>query len=424
MIRKLKIKVTILSITSIFILLTFIVVGMNIINYKSVVDEADEILSILSLNRGRFPVNEEMADPEHIHDDLDEDHDHMNKFEIEIYPELPYELRYFSVYYSSDGTVYHDVSKIASVDTEMSEDYAKAALEENDERGFVGDYRYLVIEGENGTRIFFLNLDRNLNAFRKFLFSSLSMAVAGFLVVVLVIVFVSGRIIRPIAESYEKQKRFITDAGHEIKTPLTIINANADVLEMEIGPNESLADIHEQTHRLTELTNRLVYLAKMEEGFDSHSPMTELSLSGVVEEISNSFETLAKSEGKTLTKKISENISVMGDIVAVGRLVSILLDNAVKYSTSDSEIEVSVSKQGRNALLSVSNVCREPMDQEQISHIFERFYRTDESRNSSTGGHGIGLSMAKAIMTQHGGKIGATIKDGERFVITAVFSAN
>ena len=249
------------------------------------------------------------------------------------------------------------------------------------------------------------------------MWTSIGIALSGFAVVFCVICFFAGRIVRPIAESYEKQKRFITDAGHEIKTPLTIINANIDLLEMDIGTSESLSDIRQQTRRLTTLTGDLVYLARMEED-DAKPAMIEFQLSEIVSEAAAAFKAPALARRQNLSCDIEDMLSVRGNDKAITQLVSILLDNAIKYSPEGQDIALSLRGQGRTVSLTVVNTAAVPVAREQLEHVFDRFYRADPSRNSATGGHGIGLSLAHAIVTAHGGKIHAWTKDGTDFGIT------
>ena len=322
---------------------------------------------------------------------------------------------------TSGNIIYIDINRTASVSENTAAEYAQKALSSSDEYGFLGDFRFLTTEETDHMRIIFLDCGRKLEAFRSFLFASISMSLLGFIAAFFVILFFSGKIIRPMAESYEKQKRFITDAGHEIKTPLTIIGANADVLEMETGQNECIDDIKNQAARLTKLTNSLIYLAKMEES-ENTVQMIEFPVSDVVQEVASPFKTLAQTQGKTVELHIQPMLSMRGNVGAIEQLVSILMDNALKYSPKNSIITAKLEKQGKNICLSVYNSTKEELPCEKLDILFERFYRADSSRNSATGGHGIGLSIAKAIVLAHGGKIHASSQDNHSLLITAVFT--
>lgn len=406
MIRKIKIKFIILSMTALFVLLSLIVTGMNVVNYNAVVKESDDILAVLSKNRGAFP-------------DLDD-----GKKEIvppNMSPETPYESRFFSVLMNGDGDVIQaNTSRIKVVDTQMAIEYANQAFQEKKSRGFIDSYRFVRNSEENTIRITFLDCGRKINAFHTFLFASIAMASAGYAAFFVVILFFSGRIIRPIVESYEKQKRFITDAGHEIKTPLTIIHADVDVLEMEFGENEWLDDIQKQTKRLSALTNDLVYLSRIEESDDAMQ-MIEFPFSDVVSEAAASFQALAQTQEKSFRCDIQPMLSYVGNEKAIRQLVNILMDNALKYSPSRGTVSIQAEKQGRQIQLTVFNTTLTPVPKDQLNLIFERFYRIDSSRSTQTGGYGIGLSVARAIVSAHKGKIRAATQDGQSLEITVQF---
>ena len=262
--------------------------------------------------------------------------------------EMPYESRFFSVTVNDAGDVLSvDTGKIAAVDMADAVEYAQEALESGKERGFIDDYRWRKADTEDGALLLFLDCGRNLDTFRSFLLTSIAVSALGLLAVFLLILAFSGRVVRPVAESYEKQKRFITDAGHEIKTPLAIIEADADVLEMELeGESEWLSDIRLQTRRLTDLTNDLVYLSRMEERADA-APFVDFPLSDVVDETAQSFHSRAMQKRQTFTGEIERNLTLHGDEKAIRQLVSILLDNAVKYAPEDGVIRLKLARQGK-----------------------------------------------------------------------------
>ena len=231
--------------------------------------------------------------------------------------------------------------------------------------------------------------------------------------VLILMILLSKHIVKPFSENYEKQKRFITDAGHEIKTPITIINADTEVLEMDTGPNEWINDIRVQTERLSHLTKDLIYLAKMEEG-DTRTQMIDFPLSEVISETAASFQAIARTDSKQFAINIEPRISFYGDEENIRRLASILLDNALKYSDEKGCIQFNLEKKGKHIQLTAANTTRDKLDKEQLSHLFDRFYRMDASRNSETGGYGIGLSIAQAIVQMHKGKISVTAIDDHK----------
>lgn len=406
MIRKLRMKFIALSMMALFVLLTVIVAGMNIMNYNAIIVEADDTLSLLSRNRGTFPKF---------------DGENRNNLPHNMSPEAPYELRYFSVLLGKyDEVLQADTGKIKAVDTAQAIAYAEQVVADSANRGFIDDYRFFCYSEEDETRIVFLDCGREMASFHTYLFISIGMALIGYALFFFVILFFSGRIIRPVTESYEKQKRFITDAGHEIKTPLTIIKADVDVLEMEQGENEWTQDIQKQAQRLTALTKDLVYLARMEEAEDTLS-MIEFPFSDVVSEAASSFQAPAQTQGKKFQCNIQPMLSITGNEKAIHQLVSILLDNALKYSPENGIVTLTVEKQNRSVRLSVFNTTAEKIAKENLPKLFDRFYRIDASRDSRTGGYGIGLSVAKAIVAAHNGKIQAQTEDGDSLQITVTF---
>lgn len=430
MIRKLRIKFILLSMISLALLLAAIVSGMNVMSYSALVNEADSVLALLKENKGDFPKKENGARPPDDHafllpegqtDGFSPDLD--KGLPPDMSPETPYESRFFSVLLDRDGNIVRaDVSRIAAVDLSSAESYAKRAAENERDSAFVGSFRYAKkIEGDL-VRITFLDCGRRLDAFFSFLRSSVVMSFIGLALVFFVIFFFAGRIIRPIAESYGKQKRFITDAGHELKTPLTVISANADLLEMEVGKNECIDDIKQQTALLSSLTADLVMLARMEEP-ELPSLMVEFPLSEVVSDAAASFSNLAVAGNKVLNVDIEPMLSINGNADSVRKLTSILLDNAIKYSPPHSEISVTLERRVRSVRLTVQNVATVPPGEDDLPHIFDRFFRADPSRNSTAGGHGIGLSVAKAIVQAHEGRICAFTGEGGVFAVTVTLPA-
>lgn len=405
MIKKLRMKFIALTMFSLLMVLLVIIGTINLLNYKRIVENADSVLAILSENNGIFPKM---------------NNDRRNDGFNPMSPELPYETRYFSVLIDSTGKILAaDMGQIAAVNKDTAVEYARNVFDLNRQKGFMGNYRFIQKASGDNTRIIFMDCGRNLTTFRTFLWISCAISALGLLAVFCMVALLSKRIVKPFSESYEKQKRFITDAGHEIKTPLTIIDADADVLKMDIGENEWLQDIQKQTQRLAELTNSLVCLSRMEED-QNQFQMIDFPFSDVVSETSQSFQALAKSQNKTFNSRIQPMLSLHGDEKALSQLISILLDNALKYSSENGDISLSLEKHNKNIRLSVYNTT-EFISQENLKYLFDRFYRTDPSRNSGTGGYGIGLSIAKTIVTAHKGKITASTQDEHSLTITVTF---
>lgn len=406
--KKLRMKLIIASMISLLAVLLIIEGIAGALNYNRIVAEADQTLEILEENNGKFP---DVPPPEKPSE---------KKKEGRMSSELPYESRYFSVLLDSEGEVLTtDTGKIARIDTSDAVEYAKKVLKSGKERGFLEGYRYVVVNSDSEVRVIFLDCSRNLSTFQNFIVTAVVVSTAGLLAVLILMIFLSARIVKPFSENYEKQKRFITDAGHELKTPLTIIDADAEVLEMDFGENEWLSDIQSQTRRLADLTNNLILLSRMEEE-RTKELMVDFPLSDIAEETVGTFQALAKTQNKVLESNITPMIAMKGDEKAIRRLITILLDNAVKYAKENGRISVTLEKQKKRIRLSVFNTT-EQISQEHMEHLFDRFYRTDRSRNSETGGYGLGLSIAAATVEAHRGKITATTEDEKSLLITVIF---
>ena len=425
MIKRLRRKLIAACMISLAIVLTVILGGVNLMSYQKVVHDADTVLALLGNNDGEFPKihngPENLPDGEVPMDRGTGSRDLLGRNGLS--PETPYESRFFSVLLDeNDQVIQTNTGQIAAVDEESAELYAQSVIESGHSTGFMNDYRYLVLAEEANTRVIFLDCGRSLSSFRTTLLSSLGLSLFGLLAVLVLLLILSHHIVRPVAESYEKQKQFITDAGHELKTPMTIISADVELAEMECGDNQWLADIRRQTERLTGLTNDLIYLSRMEE---EQPPLQiiEFPLSDVAEEMTMSFLAPAKSQEKELTIHIQPMLSCNGDEKAIRQLISILLDNALKYSPAGGQLELCLQKQGRNILLRVSNTTSRPVDEDKLAHLFDRFYRSDQSRNSQTGGYGLGLSIARSIVLAHKGKIRAESPDGMSLSVIVFFPA-
>ncbi len=417
MINNLRLKLIGATMLSLIIVLSVVVGVISYSTYRGIVDDADVILALLADNGGSFPDKVESPPG----DDIsmpDGTNTSRRQNAILDSPELEYETRYFTVTFNnrSGNLVSVNTGKIAAVDSSSAVEYAEKVLAKSNTKGFVDDYRYLVYESETETTVVFLDCARNLSTLKTVITASLGISFAGLVMVLILLIFLSGRIVKPFWENYEKQRRFITDAGHDLKTPLTVIGADAEVLEMDIGENEWITDIRNQVARLTDMTNSLIVLSKMEEPEPQYQ-MIDFPLSDIVEEVLEEYRSLAKTHEKNLSGSIQPMISLNGDEKSIRRLLSVLLDNAMKYSDEHGTIALTLEQQRGTIRLSVFNTCPY-MPKESLPHLFDRFYRTDESRNSQTGGYGLGLSIAAAIVTAHKGKIAASTTDEKSLLIT------
>lgn len=401
MIKKLRQKFILISIFSLTFVIAIIIGIINIHNYSSIVKRADEKLELIINNNGIFPREKD------------------NKImppDNKMSPEAPFETRYFSVTFNNNGEVIKvNIDRIAAIDELSAESYATSLYNNSKTKGFFKNYRYQSKTRDTETLYVFIDCQHDLITFREFLYASLLFSLIGITTIFLLVFFSSKIILKPISESYEKQKHFITDASHELKTPLTVIDASADVLEMEVGENEWITSIKDQVTRLTKLTEDLLMLSRMNE--TNRVIFTDFSLSEVLEDSIKRFESVAISQGKTIETNIPNNISYNGEINMISQLFSILLDNALKYTNEKGLIKVSLSETEKNKKIVFYNTC-ENIEIGNHDYLLERFYRKDSSRNSNTGGHGIGLSIAKSIINNHKGKINIKSDDGKSITIT------
>ena len=403
MVEKLRRKFIIISVSAVFIVLFVIAAFSNLSNYSQIGRNADELLNILVENDGYFPKQK--------------DHEVKYKLPPKISPEAPFSTRFFTVKIDDKGNpIEVDTGKISSASTAQALNYANNVLQRNKTGGFIDDYKYTIAEKDYGLLVIFVDCGRDLQMFYSFLKNSIIICVIGIVAVFILVLIFSKKAIAPISESYEKQKQFITDAGHELKTPLAIISTNTEVLEMECGESQWTKSIHNQVLRLSDLVESLVSLTRMDEEKNELLKM-DFSLSDAVMETAEQFQELSKSYNKELLLEVEKNISYYGNEQAIGQLVSILIDNALKYAIKDSMITVSLDKQGKKCVLQTINEV-ENLTVGNYDILFERFYRSDSSRNSKMAGYGIGLSVAKAIVLKHKGKITAESLDGKRIIFT------
>lgn len=368
---------------------------VNVWNYVSVTRQQDETLSrLMEVEDQKAPFSPDRGKPPF------DDWAHFS-------PEVQYSLRFFSVHYAPDGTVLRvNQDFIASVSEADAERYAQAVLAGGKISGYENGYRYLVSTSEMETVVLFLNSERELQTTRSLLWITLAIAGGSLLVVFGLVVLFSRRAIMPYLKNMEAQKQFITNASHELKTPLTAISTSADVLAMEHEDDEWVKNIQSQAGRLSKLIGNLVTLSRLDE--ENPFPVrAEFSLSDALWEISEPFAALAQAKGKLYTQNIADSLNVAGDRTAIQQMVSILLDNALKYSPDGGSISLTAQRGGKRAEITVSNTVDTAQDID-TARLFDRFYRADESHSNTVSGTGIGLSIAKATVQAHGGKISAS----------------
>lgn len=411
--RRLRRKFILVAMGAVTVVLTLIIAGINVVNYSHVCKMADARLDyILAGKDGIDWEDEPKTDPGNAGDantgmvaDGDRAGARVGHFEG-MTAESPFDTRYFTVTLVEDQVVDVNTARIAAVGAKRAARIAMGLDSRGLTSGFSGNYRYTTtVQGEKTTYVF-VDCSRELASFHSFLSASVAISCIGWLAVLAIVTVASGAVIRPMVESYSKQKRFITDASHEIKTPLAVIDAANEVQEIESGESEWTQSIHEQVARLTALTERLVFLARMDEGSAGFT-MTSIDLSEAVDKAAAPFESVAVSRGKRLSTSVATGVRAHADAAAVAQVVELLLDNATRYASEGSVIELSLRAVSRGkgkggAELVVSNAVDE-LPEGDLDRLFDRFYRADVSRSSKTGGSGVGLSVVRAIAEAHGG---------------------
>ncbi|AIZ35987.1 cell wall metabolism sensor histidine kinase WalK [Parvimonas micra] len=397
---KLRKKFIYFSVGIIAIVLLSIMAFVNVTNFYNLKRSSDELLKTLVENNGVMPSFK-------LNDN--------SKEEKTVYLKN-FSNRFFTVKTDNKKNVITvNTDDVFFTSASEAVEYAKDVLSSGKSRGYYGGFKYVVENTENGKLIAFVDVVKDFDVFYSNLGNSvvISFFVLGF--VTFFSFVLSKKAVAPMVQAYEKQNAFITDASHELKTPLAIINTSADVLEMESGESKWTGNIHKQVNRLNGLIGNLISLTKLEESDDLDR--LEFSLSDTLDDCVMDVKDYALSLDKNIVTDIEKDISFKGDEKLIRQVIGILLDNAIKYAREKSDINVKLTKQNKKIVFTVENEA-DNLEIKNYNILFERFYRADSSRNSKTGGYGIGLSIAQSIVLKHKGKISADSFDGERIVFT------
>ena len=283
-----------------------------------------------------------------------------------------------------------------------------------EDSGIIPEYklRFLRVKTPHRERIIFSDISGELNTMEGLRKSCLMIGSLSFFVFLGLSILLARWAVGPVARAWTQQKRFISDASHELKTPLTVISANAELLQAdcdEKSRREFSGNILTMTHQMKALVESMLELARVDDGARKRR-LGEVALSSLVEEAALNFEALLYERGLELSCEVEGDITVRGDSGEIKQLTDILLDNAGKYSLTPGEVRLKLGREGRHALLELSNPA-EPMDDTALKNIFKRFYRLDDAR-SRDGSFGLGLAIAQQIVTAHKGEINAAYREG------------
>ena len=316
--------------------------------------------------------------------------------------------RTFLIWLDAEGQLLRLDNGMPGVTESRAGELAREAAEENRDRGWVSDYCYRRIAGEGETLYVFVDGSLNRSVSNRLLFTAFLVLLGSAALILALTVLFSKRVVRPVADSYEKQKQFITDANHELKTPLTLILSNLDIVESEFGKSEWLDDIRSEGERMGLLINQMVTLSRMDES-ENRLLSARFDLSDLVADTVAEFQPLADERGLSLWVKLEPGLPYRGDQELIRRLVAILMDNAVKYCDPDGTIRVELFRRRHPVLLVENDYAA--VDSLQLDRLFDRFYRADKARTFS-GSFGVGLSIARSILRSHHGSISAYRREG------------
>ena len=369
---------------------------INGLNLAMTIEELRGTLVLISENNGSMPSFSEKKKPSG---------PRLNR-------ESQYETRYFSVLFDPSGEASAvNVSQIAAVDRDDAVLYAQQAAAAGKDFGFLNSFIYHVSHSPSGkTRVCFLDWQNKQRSLFTFAVSSALMGAAGLAATFIIVLRLSARAVQPLLLSTAKQKQFITDASHELKTPLSVIAVNMDVLAMDVGENEWIASTQQQVRSLRRLVDHLVSISRMDEQGAEFEKKT-FSLSDAALDTAAPFAAIARAQGKVFTCAIPENIRITGNEELIRQMLGVLCDNAVKYAAAPGDIRLELADRRRQCELRISNRYIPAEGGEDLDRMFDRFYRADasRSRDSASTGFGVGLSIAQKVVQWHQGRISVSM---------------
>ncbi|MCH4178841.1 MAG: HAMP domain-containing histidine kinase [Megasphaera sp.] len=408
-IKRLRRKFIILATAAVVIIVVGALGLINAISYVRMESQCMNVLSYISENGGNIPTHATPPNTSWLG----------NGSWSDDTPEFSYQIRYFSVLVNSEGYAKQiNIKNIAAFSEQEAIQYARTTVTEGKPQGFFkknkASYGYMITKNDDGTYlIVIMDCTRDVAAITDFMRDSAWFGLICIILYILILAALCNIAIKPFIHNMENQKRFITNAGHELKTPIAIISANAETIEMINGKSQWTESILKQVRRLNNLIMDLITLSKMGERTQADLNMVQVDVSGTVQAVVDSFQPMVKDESKTLTSQVQTGIHWLSDSKCLYELVNILVDNAVKYCDDAGTIAVTLKagKKNKGAVITVANNYADGKNVD-YSRFFERFYRGDESHNSQKSGYGIGLSMAEELTQLLKGKISVNFKDG------------
>lgn len=397
MIKKLRIKFVVLSSLSVALMLITMVFTINIINFTSLEQSIKHTINTIADNDGVMPKYFQ----------------NQNSFPSNSNREASYDTRFFVVYLTDNNQVFHtDTSYTHATSSSDATKYALEVIETKELTGYIDDYKYLKTEIRGNTAIIFLDVARDIEITKSFLYNSLAICFISMTLMLIISYLLSPLAVSPVALAYQKQKEFITNASHEIKTPLTIISANLEIIEMSTGENKWIDSSNNQVQRLSTLVTNLIDLSRI--GEFNEIDKYPVSLSDLSEMAVASYQSIAIAQNKNFTASIAPDITCFSNDKDMSQLIYILLDNAFKHSNDYATIQLSLAKKQDKIVLTIYNTV-DNIQKGSHKKLFDRFYRSEDSRNSE--GFGLGLALAKSIVKMHKWNISAKSTDGKSILI-------
>ena len=404
MIKKLQRKFAISSMLIILAIIACVFLIITTVGFINLNTRLDKTINIIKDNNGYLPEYEAIRDL--ISSDLTDDSSGF--------------VRFFSVVINGNENVIDaNIEYMPNVSINEIDDVIEEALNNKKDYGYIDDLRYGIFENGEIKTIIFLDCGEELDALRDTIIKSITIIIIGLIFMFLIVSELAKIILKPIIANIENQKLFITNAGHELKTPLAVIMADVDVLEMTIGnDNEWINSIKSQSNRLNVLIKSLLSLSNIEAGKQEFTT-TQFSLTKTIKESVQDFKALL--QNKNVIFDDSKDVLVNADLNMIKQLITIFLDNSIKYTPDNGTIEIKLEKlsKGKGTKMEFLNTCENPRSIN-TKKLFDRFYRGDKSRNKTKEGYGIGLSIAKSIVDIHKGKISAFITKDERICFRVI----
>ena len=430
MIRKLRLRFIFAALLSILFVLASTIAAINAFNYVKMDGETNKTLNGIIDFFHQFLLRRDGAVMEEQEQQREEE-----QFPAPMpFFNQTFNEQFFVVAFDEEGSIYDHFENVApnKDDDEFRLLMATKIYHTSKDSGDVESYRFqtryiedldMMIRPSWGqqsqepeyrdfkyTYIAFVDTSERMHGFNNYLTTSLVIATISYTFLAGLIIFSSKIIFKTTEESYKKQKAFITNASHELKTPLTIISTDLELVEMDHGKSEWTESIHDQILRLNDMTKQLVTLSRLDEGNASNYPFAEFSLSKLASESVDSFISTFKSKKLTFSSDIASDIDIKGNRYLINELFYIFFDNALKYTKSNGEVSLTIKKNPNKKIeITFSNDVED--DEMDVEQLFERFYRSPKS--SSQEGSGIGLSIAKEIVELHKGRINVSVKDGK-----------